>query len=115
MTGIWTNPNRCFFRMISVYGSLGIMGVGSGSTCAYVAYCLSKHAEASAAGKNKKENRMMAAVNKLVRFGGFVGTACFVAFIARLRPLITPQPFSEVSCHLQNWPSALFRVSSYQL
>ena len=84
--------------MVAVYGALGFMGVGSGSTCAYVAWCLHEHASggAGAAKKNKKDSRMMAAVMKLVYFGGFVGTACFIAFVARLAPLIRPRPFAEV-------------------
>ena len=98
MNGVWNNPGKCFYRMVAVYGSLGLMGVGSGSTCAYVAWCLHEHASkgATPAKKNKKDNRMMAAVMKLVYFGGFVGTACFIAFVARLLPLVRPRPYAEV-------------------
>ena len=97
MDGKYNNPSKCWYRLFTLYGHMGLTGGGSALTMAYIGYRLHKQQQMTGNSKaSKSEQNLRKAVKKLINFSGITALTVFLAFVSRFIRLLRPAPASEV-------------------
>lgn len=94
LDGKWNNPGKCWMRMVSVYGNMPLAGIPAFLVTGYCGIALRRMTKNS--GLQTGQESLMKAVWKMINYSLISAVVILIAFLSRLRQVLTPNYYTEV-------------------